>query len=136
MTPTGNEHDILLASENWDVATCDSVISSNLAFIQGVAECLRAMDPGATNVADAAEIVSCANTRRDQARRDEELRGNAMKNNQERKESAFRDKFFFNHLDEEGWELYKSCSRDAERALERISVPTDTNIFKDPVSAS
>ena len=110
---------------------------------------MRAMDPGATNVswekvgtalADAAEIVSRANIRRDQVRRDEELRGNAMKsaekNDQERKESAFRDKFFFNHLDEEGWELYKSCFRDAERALERISVPTDTNIFKDPVSAS
>ena len=114
MTPTGNEHDIRLASENWDAATCDSVISSNLGFIQGVAECLRAMDPGATNVswekvgtalADAAEIVSCANIRRDQARRDEELRGDAMKNNQERKESAFRDKFFFNHLDEEAGTL-------------------------------
>lgn len=164
MTPTGNEDYIRLASKNWDSATCASVMEANLGFIEGIAECLRATDTGTTNVcfkkigealAGAAEAIACVSVRREQIRRDEELHGDAMaltkkmrgRNDQERKELTLRGKFFFNHLDEEGWELYKSCflapgeteasMRQAfESMLEEKSVSTGTNIFDGPVSAS
>lgn len=134
MTPTGNERDIYLASTGWDSDDCDSVTNASIGFIEGVAECLRAMGgSGATDaflrkmgetLADAASTVTFANDRRKQIRKDA-------------KKTA-RDKFFFNHLDEEGWELYKSRFRGAKRdeegmrqAVEEKSVSTGTNILKD-----
>lgn len=134
MTPTGNERDIYLASTGWDSDDCDSVTNASIGFIEGVAECLRAMDSsGATDaflrkmgetLADAASTVTLASHRRKQIRKDA-------------KKTA-RDEFFFNHLDEEGWKLYKSRLRGAKRdeegmrqAFEEKSVSTGTNILKD-----
>lgn len=138
MTPTGNERDICLASTGWDSDDCDSVTNASIGFIEGVAECLRAMDSsGATDaflrkmgetLADAASTVTFASHRRKQIRKDA-------------KKTA-RDKFFFNHLDEDGWELYKNRFRGTEKDEEGMrqafedmlgekSVSTGTNILKD-----
>ncbi len=161
MTPTGNEHDIYLASKNWSSADCDSVMSANLGFIQGIAECLRAMDLGmadttlkevGTALADAAETISCVNGRRERIRTEKESSERVLElikeeTDENTRKRRARDKFFFNHLDEEGWELYKSCFRAAgktdkemrqafEDMLERKSVSTGTNIFEGPASAS